>query len=185
MLRRDTSIPPALAGAVFVPVPRDEKVPACRWRDVRLSAVEAQQHLDRGGNLALRVGRDSRGRWRSVRRVAGAHHRREASMSGTRMLLIAFKRVVKGALRGFATVELPSGLRITDCPVLISNGKSWATLPSKPVLGADGRQSVVDGKRQYAAILEWRDRDLSTRFSDAVVGLVRSAHPDAFDEAAQ
>jgi hypothetical protein len=51
-----------------------------------------------------------------------------------RLRLISFKPLTKGALRGFAHVELPSGLRITDCPVLISNGKTWATLPSKPVL---------------------------------------------------
>jgi hypothetical protein len=105
-------------------------------------------------------------------------------MSGTSMLLLAFKRVVKGALRGFATIELPSGLRITDCPVLVSSGKAWATLPSKPVLGADGRQSVIDGKRQYVAILEWKSRDLSTRFSQAVVDLVQQQHPDALDEEA-
>jgi hypothetical protein len=31
----------------------------------------------------------------------------------------------------------------------------------------------VGGKRQYSLILEWRDRDLSDRFSAAVIELVR------------
>ena len=96
--------------------------------------------------------------------------------------LISFKPLVKGALRGFANVELPNGLRITDCPVLISNGKAWATLPSKPVLGRDGKHVEVGGKKQYAPILEWCDRDLSNRFSAAIVDLVRQHHPDALDE---
>ena len=96
--------------------------------------------------------------------------------------LISFKPLVKGSLRGFANVELPNGLRITDCPVLISNGKAWATLPSKPVLDRDGKHVEVSGKKQYAPILEWRDRDLSNRFSAAIVDLVRQHHPDALDE---
>jgi hypothetical protein len=96
-----------------------------------------------------------------------------------RMRLISFKPLIKGALRGFANVELPSGLRITDCPVLTSNGKTWATLPSKPVLNHEGRHVEVSGKKQYVPIIEWRDRDLSDRFSVAVVELVKAKHPDA------
>jgi hypothetical protein len=96
-----------------------------------------------------------------------------------RMRLVSFKSLAKGALRGFAHLELPNGLRITDCPVLTSNGKAWATLPSKPVLDRDGKHVEVNGKRQYAPILEWKDRDLSTRFSAAVIELVQQQHPDA------
>jgi hypothetical protein len=105
-------------------------------------------------------------------------------MTGTmprRMRLVSFKPLAKGALRGFAHLELPNGLRITDCPVLTSNGKAWATLPSKPVLDREGRHVEVSGKKQYASILEWRDRDLSDRFSSAVVELVRAKHSDALD----
>ena len=99
-----------------------------------------------------------------------------------RMRLISFKPLTKGSLRGFANVELPNGLRITDCPVLVSgNGKAWATLPSKPVLDRDGRHAKPDGKPQYAAILEWKTRDLSDGFSTAVIELIRAKHPDALD----
>jgi hypothetical protein len=96
-----------------------------------------------------------------------------------RLRLISFKPLTKGALRGFANVELPNGLRITDCPVLTSSGKAWATLPSKPVLDRDGKHVEVSGKKQYSPILEWRDRDLSDRFSTAIIELVRAKHPDA------
>jgi hypothetical protein len=86
-----------------------------------------------------------------------------------RVKLLGFRPFAKGALRGFARVELPSGLRISDIPVLISNGKGWASLPSTPVLDADGKHKVdINNKRQHVPVLEWRDRDLAARFSDAV-----------------
>jgi hypothetical protein len=100
-----------------------------------------------------------------------------------RMRLISWKTLVKGSLRGFATIELPSGLKIHDCPVLVSSGNAWATLPSKPQIDGDGRQKTdINGKAVYASILEWRSRELSDRFSQAVVSLVIEAHPGALDE---
>jgi hypothetical protein len=94
------------------------------------------------------------------------------------MRLVSWKPMVKNSLRGFATVQLPIGLTIKDVPVLASSGKFWAALPSKPVLDAEGWHVKPDGKPQYAAILEWRDRALADRFSATVVELVRQAHPD-------
>src|SRR3954471_13692535 len=81
--------------------------------------------------------------------------------SQSQMSLRAFKPLVKNSLRGFASVELSIGLVLTHVPVLVSHGKAWAALPSKPVLDREGRQAEVDGKRQYAPILEWRDRSLA------------------------
>ena len=98
------------------------------------------------------------------------------------MRLVSFKLVGKGALIGFANIELPNGLKISDCPVLTSHGKAWATLPSKPVLDRDGKQIVVDGKRQYCSLLEWNSRDLSERFSQTLIELVRAKHPEALDD---
>jgi hypothetical protein len=100
-----------------------------------------------------------------------------------RLRLISFKPFRKNSLVGFASIELPIGLRITDVPVLTSHGKAWATLPSKPVLGADGKQVEVGGKRQYANLLEWRSRDLSDGFSRAVIAAVRAQYPSALDGA--
>lgn len=99
-----------------------------------------------------------------------------------KMRLISFKPLVKGALRGFAGIELPIGLVIEDCPVLVGRDGAWATLPSKPVLDREGRQTKSGGKPQYAAILKWRDRALSDRFSQAVVELVRQHRAGALDE---
>lgn len=96
------------------------------------------------------------------------------------MRLVAFRPFVKGSLRGFASVELPIGLTIEDCPVLVSGERAWANLPGKPMIDRDGRQVVNgNGKAQYAAVLKWRSRNLSDRFGAAVVELVRATHPEA------
>jgi hypothetical protein len=51
------------------------------------------------------------------------------------------------------------------------------------MLDADGRHMRdANGKPAYVAFMSWRDRELSNRFSDAVVKLVRAEYPDAFDE---
>jgi hypothetical protein len=48
---------------------------------------------------------------------------------------------------GFATVELPTGLELIDCPVLVGSNGPWARLPSKPVLGHEGKQVKPSGRR--------------------------------------
>src|SRR4051794_6944665 len=102
------------------------------------------------------------------------------------MRLISFKVIGKGALVGIATVELPIGLGIEDCPILINkDGKPWAALPARPVLDREGRHVKPAGaKGQYAALLKWRDRGLADRWSAAVVALVREQYPEVFEERA-
>jgi hypothetical protein len=96
--------------------------------------------------------------------------------------LVAWRPLVKGGLRGFATVELPIGLRLIDCPVLISNGKAWVNLPSKPVLDREGWQKTdPNGKPAYTAILQWRSRELSDWFSEVVIATIRRIYPGALD----
>jgi hypothetical protein len=99
-----------------------------------------------------------------------------------RMQLLVWRALRKGALRGFATVELPSGLRLIDCPVCV-NGRAWANLPGQPLLDKDGRQQLdARGKGAYCAVLLWRSRELQDQWSQAVVALVRAAHPGDLDE---
>lgn len=99
-----------------------------------------------------------------------------------RLRLVSFKPLVKGALRGFATVELPIGLTLIDCPVLVGRHGPWVNLPARQQIDKDGRPMVgADGRPAYAATVAWRDRDLANRFSAAVATLVRAEHPDALD----
>jgi hypothetical protein len=94
--------------------------------------------------------------------------------------LVSWKPLVRGSLRGFATVEISSiGLKIIDVPVLTSANGVWATLPSKPELDSEGRRKIdINGKPTWASVVEWKSRELRERFSDAVIAAVRQAHPD-------
>jgi hypothetical protein len=100
-----------------------------------------------------------------------------APPSRRRLRLVSFKELRKGGLIGFCTIEMAPGLSIVDCPIQASHGKVWCGLPAKPVLDQNGRQVVVGGKKQFSLVLKWRNRDLSDRFSERVVELVRQQYP--------
>jgi hypothetical protein len=93
--------------------------------------------------------------------------------------LVSWQPYRKGPLRGFATIELPIGLKIFDVPVRTGINSLWAGLPAKPEIDRDGRRRTdPNGKPVYAQVLQWRNRELADRFSRAVVALVQQAHPD-------
>jgi hypothetical protein len=93
--------------------------------------------------------------------------------------LVSWQPFKKGPLRGFATVELPIGLKIFDVPIRTGTNGLWAGLPAKPEIDRDGRRKTdINGKPVYAEVLRWRDRATADRFSQAVVALLRQAHPD-------
>jgi hypothetical protein len=99
-----------------------------------------------------------------------------------RMTLRGWKPLRKGSLIGFASISLPAGLEIDDVPVLMTNGKAWASLPARPVITAEGTVAKLPGssKTQYVSFIRWRDRTLSTAFSQRVVELVKAVDPTAF-----
>jgi hypothetical protein len=92
---------------------------------------------------------------------------------------VSFEKLRNGGLIGFCTVEItPPGLTIVDCPLRVNGeGSYWCALPAKPVLDQSGRQVEVGGRKQYAAILKWRDRERGDRFSSRVIELVREQYP--------
>jgi hypothetical protein len=82
-------------------------------------------------------------------------------------------------LRGFAEIELPSGMILSDVAVHVaSNGRAWASPPSRPQIDRDGQHMVgKEGKKLYQPIITFRDRDIGDRFSRAVLDAVAAAHP--------
>jgi len=77
------------------------------------------------------------------------------------MQLRHWSPLVKNNLRGFADVELPSGLQFLDISLLVSDGKIWASLSSKPQLGNDGCHKVnANGKPPYGGLNQWHSREL-------------------------
>jgi DNA-binding cell septation regulator SpoVG len=98
------------------------------------------------------------------------------------MRLITWQSIRAGKLLGFATVQLPIGLTIHDCPVLIGDAGVWASVPSMLEVDREGRARIgADGQRIYHAVLEWRTKRLRDAFSTRVVALVRQAHPNDLD----
>lgn len=101
------------------------------------------------------------------------------------VVLLGWRPLTKGNLRGFAKVRLGRALVINDIPVLNSSGKAWASMPGKPLVDRDG-QPMRDsrGKARFSPVLEWSDRDSSDRFSAAVVEAIARKHGAAALEAA-
>jgi len=83
-----------------------------------------------------------------------------------RMTLIKFQMLKKNTLRGFCVLDIPSGLIAREVSIHENNGKFMASLPTKSVLYAEGRQvSNHYGHRKYAELRGWRDRRLADAFS--------------------
>lgn len=95
--------------------------------------------------------------------------------------IVEWKPMARNTLCGFATVRLPNGLTIRDVTVHHANGKAWASLPSKPIVGSDGvaQRDRSTGKIRYSPLLEWPDRPTADRFSAAVIDAVEVQHPGA------
>jgi hypothetical protein len=108
-----------------------------------------------------------------------------SSTTAMPVVLLGWRPLVKGSLRGFASIQLGKSLRINDISVLCSNGKLWAAMPGKPLI-AEGRAVVDDqGKQKYTKFLEWSDKAAADRFSAAVIAAIRAEHgPEALEPAA-
>lgn len=101
----------------------------------------------------------------------------------SRLRLIEWKPLRKGALRGFVAVELPIGLTLREMPVLLGNHGPWISLPGKPQIDGSGQlRRDEKGKIAYVAMAQWRNKELTDRFSRAVIDLLLTAHPRALSD---
>lgn len=101
-------------------------------------------------------------------------------MSGSAMpvSLLSWKPLRKNTLLGFASVRLGRSFAIEDVSVHHSNGKFWASLPSKPLIDSSGVAKKNDqGKVQYAPVVKWLDRESADRFSQGVIAAIEAEHP--------
>jgi hypothetical protein len=95
--------------------------------------------------------------------------------------LLSWKQLQKNSLRGFASVRYGS-LKISDISVHNANGKRWANLPAKPMIGQDGKPQRDDrGKIKYVPLLEWESREASDKFSEEVIAAVEREYPRSTD----
>jgi hypothetical protein len=97
-------------------------------------------------------------------------------MTGRGLRLLDWRRVDKGALVGWATIMLPSGLQITDIGIFQRGDDRWASLPSEQMRDPSG-QVIRDerGKVRYRSPLKWSTRELQEGFSRAVIEAIETA----------
>jgi hypothetical protein len=91
------------------------------------------------------------------------------------MVASNFRAVEKSTLRGFFTVTLASGLVLHECALHEKGLERWVSLPTKPILDADGRQRRdTTGKPRYAKVVEIPHKFRRDRFQgEALAALDR------------
>jgi DNA-binding cell septation regulator SpoVG len=97
--------------------------------------------------------------------------------------ILDWRGLRKNSLRGFAKVELPSGMVVADVTVLTGERGPWASPPSKPMIDRDGAvMKDAAGKIRYVPIIDFVSKDVRNKFSAAVIEAMRASHPEAFDD---
>jgi hypothetical protein len=87
-----------------------------------------------------------------------------------------------GSLRGFAMLQLPSGIIFIGVAFHVREGRTWAMPPSKPRLGRDGAQMVgADQKKAWDPIIGFASKPIRDRWSAEAVAALLAAYPNALD----
>jgi DNA-binding cell septation regulator SpoVG len=91
-----------------------------------------------------------------------------------RILRWAPYRNPSGTQIGFLDAELPSGMIVHGLRLMVGpKGGRWLAMPSEKRLDPNG-------KAIWSDIVAFRDRETRDRFQDAVLALLRAAHPELF-----
>ena len=86
-----------------------------------------------------------------------------------------------GSLRGFLSVELPSGMIVNDLKLMIGPaGKPWLAMPSQKQADRDGNPRLdANGKQTYTQFVEFANRSAADRFRHLELAALRQQHPEA------
>jgi hypothetical protein len=96
----------------------------------------------------------------------------------TSIVISNWKPVQKNSLLGFFSAQMPSGMIMNEISVHSSNGKLWASPPSKPMVGRDGiALKDENGKVKYSPLIAFSDKSVRDKWSDAVVRALQAAVP--------
>jgi DNA-binding cell septation regulator SpoVG len=125
--------------------------------------------------------------------MSGPHHHSPAAISrGNQMLspelskpsgakILRFTPHQAGSMRGFLSVELPSGMVVNDLKLMIGpTGKPWLAMPSQKQVDRDGTPRLdANGKQTYTQFVEFANRSAADRFRHLVLAAFRQQHPEA------
>ena len=91
--------------------------------------------------------------------------------------------MARNSLRGFATVEFPSGMVVHDVSIHECDGNRWASPPSKHSLSRDGVHICdTSGKGQHTPLVSFSSKDQRDRFSAMVIAPLRAQSPEVFQQ---
>lgn len=88
------------------------------------------------------------------------------------MKCLRWKALERGAMLGFADLQLDNGMVLLGCTLLQSNGRRWCNPPSRPQLDSDKKLTFEGGKLLYSPIIEFTDKALRSAWSDAAVAAI-------------
>jgi DNA-binding cell septation regulator SpoVG len=90
-----------------------------------------------------------------------------------------FRPHISGSLRGRFDCELPFGLRLHECALMVGAKGPWIAMPSRPMVGKDGKALTdANAKRRYEPTASFASREAQDRFSAQVIEALRAAHPE-------
>jgi hypothetical protein len=85
------------------------------------------------------------------------------------MRCVAFRRLERGSLQGFADLAMDRGLVVLSCTLHQTNGKCWANPPSRPQLDGERKLVIYAGKIAYAPVIDFVDTKRRFRWSAEAV----------------
>jgi hypothetical protein len=86
--------------------------------------------------------------------------------------------VQKNNLLGFAVVQMPSGMVLSDVGVHRQGDTYWASPASKPMLGRDGTQlKDASEKLRRTPIVSFKDKQARDKWSAAVIAALKEQKP--------
>jgi hypothetical protein len=87
-----------------------------------------------------------------------------------------------GTMLGYLDVELPSGMRLYGCKLMVgSKGTRWIATPNLIRRNPDGQPVTNDdGKLIWDPVVDFRDSSARAKFRDVVIAALKAKHPELF-----
>lgn len=94
-------------------------------------------------------------------------------MSAPRIRCVDYRAFSKGFLKGFVTLELPSGLILPNCTHHENGGTEWIGVPGRPLIDPEGNLMRTDrGKPRYVQSIGFATEEIKSAFlSQALRGV--------------
>jgi hypothetical protein len=85
-----------------------------------------------------------------------------------------YREVRRNTLRGFCSLQLPSGLVLHECTYHEQGERRWIGLPGRPQLDQDGKHRIdpATGKKAYTPVVEVRGKPARERFQSEALAAV-------------